>query len=352
MRLRSTGLLPSPPAQRRQEDAAHDRRRRPRRLQRHRRCSSSTARADASPVEATRAVLARIERLEPMLNAFCHLVPEEALAAARASEARWAQAAPRGALDGVPVSIKDLILVARHADPARLAHRRSGAAMGRGCTGDGAPARSRRGDPRQDHDARVRLQGRDQLAAHRHHAAIPWNPRGTPGGSSGGTAAAVAAGMGPLSVGTDGAGSVRIPAAFCGNFGLKPSFGRVPAYPLSPFGSVAHLGPHTMSVADAALMMNVLKQPDARDWTSLPPDGSDYTARPRRRHSRPAHRLVADARLRQASIPRWPPRSQAAVRELAGAGRARRARSTPASTTRWRSPPASGSPAPGRSGTA
>ena len=105
----------------------------------------------------------------------------------------------------------------------------------------------------------------------------PWNPAKTPGGSSGGTAAAVAAGMGPLSVGTDGAGSVRIPAAFCGNFGLKPSFGRVPAYPLSPMGSVAHLGPHTMSVADAALMMNVLKRPDARDWTSLPPDASDYT---------------------------------------------------------------------------
>jgi aspartyl-tRNA(Asn)/glutamyl-tRNA(Gln) amidotransferase subunit A len=105
----------------------------------------------------------------------------------------------------------------------------------------------------------------------------PWNLNHTPGGSSGGTAAAVAAGLGPIGVGTDGAGSVRIPAAFCGNVGLKPSFGRVPAYPLSPFGSVAHLGPHTMSVRDAALMTNVLKQPDARDWTSLPPDGSDYT---------------------------------------------------------------------------
>jgi aspartyl-tRNA(Asn)/glutamyl-tRNA(Gln) amidotransferase subunit A len=104
----------------------------------------------------------------------------------------------------------------------------------------------------------------------------PWNTAKTPGGSSGGAAAAVAAGMGPLGVGTDGAGSVRIPAAFCGNFGLKPSFGRVPAYPLSPFGTVAHLGPHTMSVRDAALMMNVIKQPDARDWTSLPPDSTDY----------------------------------------------------------------------------
>jgi aspartyl-tRNA(Asn)/glutamyl-tRNA(Gln) amidotransferase subunit A len=77
-------------------------------------------------------------------------------------------------------------------------------------------------------------------------------------------------------VGTDGAGSVRIPAALCGNFGLKPSFGRVPAHPLSPFGTVAHLGPHTMSVADAALMLNVLSQPDARDWTSLPYDARDY----------------------------------------------------------------------------
>ena len=105
----------------------------------------------------------------------------------------------------------------------------------------------------------------------------PWNLAKTPGGSSGGAAAAVASGMGPLAVGTDGAGSVRIPAAFCGNFGLKPSFGRVPAYPLSPMGTVAHLGPHAMSVQDATLMMNVLKRPDARDWTSLPYDASDYT---------------------------------------------------------------------------
>src|SRR5207344_563328 len=96
----------------------------------------------------------------------------------------------------------------------------------------------------------------------------PWKLDRTPGGSSGGAAAAVAAGMGPLAVGTDGAGSVRIPSAFCGVFGLKPSLGRVPAHPLSPFGTVAHLGPHTRSVHDAALMLNVMKQPDARDWTA------------------------------------------------------------------------------------
>ena len=105
----------------------------------------------------------------------------------------------------------------------------------------------------------------------------PWNLDKTPGGSSGGTAAAVAAGMGPVSIGTDGAGSIRIPGAFCGNVALKPSFGRVPAYPLSFFGTVSHLGPHTMSVRDAALMMNVLAQPDVRDWHSLPREQRDYT---------------------------------------------------------------------------
>jgi len=106
----------------------------------------------------------------------------------------------------------------------------------------------------------------------------PWNTTHTPGGSSGGASAAVTAGLGPLAIGTDGAGSVRIPAAFCGNVGLKPSFGRVPAYPLSPFGSVAHLGPHAMTVEDTALLMNTISQPDARDWTSLPFDGMDYLA--------------------------------------------------------------------------
>jgi aspartyl-tRNA(Asn)/glutamyl-tRNA(Gln) amidotransferase subunit A len=104
----------------------------------------------------------------------------------------------------------------------------------------------------------------------------PWNPKTTPGGSSGGSAAAVAAGMGALTVGTDGGGSIRIPCAFTGLFGLKPSFGRVPAWPLSPFGTVAHLGPMTRTVADAALMLNVLSLPDARDWHALPYDARDY----------------------------------------------------------------------------
>ena len=234
----------------------------------------------ASPVETTQAVLSRIQRLNPRLNAFCLVDDEAALTSARASEARWQahrqQGIAVGALDGVPTSIKDLILTrgwptlrgSRTIDPAQpwevdapaTARLREAGAVLLGKTT--TPEFGCKGETNSPATGITRN---------------PWNTDRTPGGSSGGTAAAVVAGLGPLSVGTDGAGSVRIPAAFCGNVGLKPSFGRVPAYPLSPFGTVAHLGPHAMSVRDAALMMNVLKQPDARDWTSLPADARDYT---------------------------------------------------------------------------
>ena len=233
----------------------------------------------ASPVDAPRAVLARIDALNPQLKAFCLVAQESALQSAMDSEARWQQfrqgGAPCGELDGVPVSIKDLILT-RGMPTLRGSHtvdvkqpwdvdapvtarlREAGAViLGKTST----PEFGCKGETNSPRTGITRN---------------PWDLSKTPGGSSGGAAAAVASGMGPLAVGTDGAGSVRIPAAFCGNFGLKPSFGRVPAYPLSPFGSVAHLGPHSRSVRDAALMMNVLKKPDPRDWTSLPPDGSDY----------------------------------------------------------------------------
>ena len=229
-----------------------------------------------SPTEATKAVLARVAKANPVLNAFAHLAEEDALASAAASTDRWHRGEPCGPLDGVPATVKDLVLA------------------------KGWPTRrgSRTVDPNQawDVDAPATARLREAGAVLLGKTATPefgckgetnspltgitrnpWNPAKTPGGSSGGTAAAVAAGMGPIGIGTDGAGSVRIPAAFCGNFGLKQSFGRVPAYPLSPYGTVAHLGPHTMSVTDAALMMNVIKQPDPRDWTSLPPDSTDYT---------------------------------------------------------------------------
>ncbi|MBL8288877.1 MAG: amidase [Rubrivivax sp.] len=234
-----------------------------------------------SPVEATQAVLARIDRLNPRLNAFCHLAPEEALASARASEERWMRGEPRSVLDGVPCSIKDLILTkgwptlrgSLTVDPNQpwdvdapvAARLREGGVVLVGKTT--TPEFGCKGETNSPKTGITRN---------------PWNRLKTPGGSSGGSAAAVAAGMAPLSIGTDGAGSVRIPAAFCGNFGLKPSFGRVPAYPLSPFGTVAHLGPHTMSVRDAALVMSLITRADARDWTSLPPEtphggAHDYT---------------------------------------------------------------------------
>ena len=238
-------------------------------------------RGETSPVEVTQAVLTRAARVNPKINAFSLLDEKSAMASAKESEIRWQahrqSAAPLGALEGIPTSIKDLILTqgwptlrgSRTVDPhqawdvdapvtARL--REAGAVLlGKTTT----PEFGCKGETNSPATGITRN---------------PGNLNKTPGGSSGGTAAAVAAGLGPLGVGTDGAGSVRIPAAFCGNFGLKPSFGRVPAYPLSPFGSVAHLGPHTMSVQDAALMMNVMKRPDARDWTSLPYDAADYSA--------------------------------------------------------------------------
>lgn len=233
-----------------------------------------------SPVEVTAAVLQRIEQHNGKLNAFCLVDADHAMACARESEQRWLahrrQGSATGTLDGVPVSIKDLILTrgwptlrgSRTIDPAQpwevdapvTARLREAGAVLLGKTT--TPELGCKGETNSPLHGITRN---------------PWNLSRTPGGSSGGAAAAVAAGMGPLAVGTDGAGSVRIPAAFCGNVGIKPSFGRVPAYPLSPFGTVAHLGPHTMSVTDAALMMNVMSLPDARDWFSLPYHPVDYT---------------------------------------------------------------------------
>ena len=233
----------------------------------------------ASPVEAMQQVLERVERVDPILNAFILVDADAGMDAARVSEARWmahrATGAPVGAVEGVPTSIKDILWTkgwptlrgSRAINPdqpweedapsvGRL--RAAGAAMFGKTTTPEFGCKAETNSP---------LTGISRN---------PWDPTKTPGGSSGGTAAAVAAGLGPLSMGTDGAGSVRIPAAFCGNVGMKASFGRVPAYPLSPFGTVAHVGPHTMSVTDCALLMNVVAQPDPRDWMSLPYDGVDY----------------------------------------------------------------------------
>ncbi len=228
-----------------------------------------------SPVEATRASLERIERCDRTLNAYCLVRPDEALADARASEQRWSKGEPKGLVDGVPTAIKDLLLT-------------RGWPTLRG-------SKTVNPDQPWDEDA-------PSTARLRAHGAVllgktttpefgwkgvtdspltgvtrnPWNPAMTPGGSSGGSAAAVASGMASLALGTDGGGSIRIPCGFTGLFGLKPSFGRVPAAPLSPFGTVSHVGPMTRTVTDAALMLTVIAEPDPRDWHALPYDGRDY----------------------------------------------------------------------------
>ncbi|MFF9215674.1 amidase [Streptomyces viridosporus] len=231
-----------------------------------------------SPVEVTRAALQRAEEIQPELNAFVRLFAEDALERARASERRWRRGEPCGLLDGVPVTVKDLLLL-------------RGAPTLRG---------SRAIDPaggRWDEDAPA-------VARLREHGAVflgktttpefgwkgvtdsplsgvtrnPHDPARTAGGSSGGAAAAVARGAGPLALGTDGGGSVRIPAAFCGIFALKPTYGRVPLHPASPFGTLAHVGPMTRDAADAALLMDVIAAPDSRDWSALGPAPESFAA--------------------------------------------------------------------------
>ena len=228
-----------------------------------------------SPVEVTRALLARIESLNPVLNALCLVDGESALASARASEARWQAGAPCGALDGIPATIKDLILTrgwptlrgSLTVDPA-------------GPWNEDAPATARL------REAGAVLLGKTTTPEFGWRGSTdspltgitrnPWRLDTTPGGSSGGACASIAAGLGPLAVGTDGGGSVRIPAAFTGTVGIKAHFGRVPAYPLSPMGTVAHIGPHARTVADCALMLRELARPDDRDWTTLPPTSHDW----------------------------------------------------------------------------
>jgi aspartyl-tRNA(Asn)/glutamyl-tRNA(Gln) amidotransferase subunit A len=229
-----------------------------------------------SPVEVAQAVLERIVAFNPRFNAFC-LVSERIEEEARASESRWLAGQPKGLLDGVPVSIKDIILT--RGWPTL---RGSKTIDAKGPWNDDAPATARL----REHGAL--LIGKTTTPEFGWKGVTdspltgitrnPWNAEKTPGGSSGGAAAAVAAGMGPLAVGTDGGGSIRIPCSFTGLFGIKPSFGRVPAWPLSPFGTVAHVGPITRDVADAALMLSVLSLPDARDWHALAYEPRDYRA--------------------------------------------------------------------------
>lgn len=228
-----------------------------------------------SPVEVTKATLDRIRRYDTKVNAFRFVAAREALGAARESEARWMKGRPKGLIDGVPTTIKDQWLT-------------------RGwSTLRGSLLTDRKGPWNEDSP---------QVARLREHGAVllgkttmpeqgwkgvtdcaltgvsrnPWNPAKTCGGSSGGAAIAAAAGFGALNLGSDGAGSIRMPAAFCGVFGLKGTFARVPAYPYGTLPMCSHSGPLVRTVADGALMYTVLTEPDPRDWLAVPYDRRDY----------------------------------------------------------------------------
>src|SRR5215467_992852 len=230
-----------------------------------------------SPVELTRAVLERIERVNPAVNAFCTLTADIALAQAREAERAITSRAPLGRLHGIPYSIKDLNFT-------------------KGVRTMGGSFIFERRVPDTDSAFVPRLQkaggiflgkttspefgwkalGDSPLTGITRN---PWNTAMTTGGSSAGAAAAVAAGLGPLHQGSDGAGSIRIPSAFCGIYGLKPSFGRVPMWPASNTDSASHTGPMTRTVADAALMLSVMAGPDLFDRTALDAAPADYLAR-------------------------------------------------------------------------
>jgi len=232
---------------------------------------------DVSPVEVVDAILARIERLNPTLNAYCTVAAAEARVAAKRAEAAVMRGDPLPALHGIPVSIKDLIetagvrttfgslLYAEYVpeDDAPVVQRLKRA---------GAIVLGKTNTPEFGHKA---VTDNRVFGVSRN----PWDLGRTPGGSSGGAAAAVAAGLGPLAVGTDGGGSIRIPSSCCGIFGMKPTLGLIAQAPT--FGGLevtSHVGPMTRSVRDAALLLNAIVGPDPRDLGSLPTDGSDYGA--------------------------------------------------------------------------
>src|SRR5262245_25901439 len=230
-----------------------------------------------SPVELIRAVLERIERLNPRLGAYVLVHAERALAEARAAEQAVMAGRSLGPLHGVPISIKDNLWTSgeRTTYGSRL--------MAEFVPTEDAPAVAGL------RAAGAILIGRTNLPEFAWRGSTdnplfgesrnPWDLTRTPGGSTGGGAAAVAAGLGPLALGSDGAGSIRIPASFCGLVGLKPTFGRVPMYPAAGGNElVAHVCPLARTVRDVALMMNAIAHHDRRDMFALPDDGVDYLA--------------------------------------------------------------------------
>ncbi len=231
---------------------------------------------EVSPVETVRACLARIFELNPVYNAFCFVDEKETLRQAAASERRWLDKEPLGPLDGAPVTIKDWFGV--EGWPTRYGSATSGS----------APSETDSPPVARLKEAGAVLLGKTTLPEYGHKGVTdspltgitrnPWNRDKTPGGSSGGAAVAAAIGAGPLHLGSDAGGSIRIPSSFTGVFGIKPTPGLVPSWPASLFASLSSAGPMTRTVMDAALMLSVITRPDARDANALPVEKPDFTA--------------------------------------------------------------------------
>jgi aspartyl-tRNA(Asn)/glutamyl-tRNA(Gln) amidotransferase subunit A len=210
-------------------------------------------------------------------NGFCLVDPETTLAFARESEQRYRQGSATGLLDGVPVAVKDVFLTpmwptikgSKTIDPASTLDKSAPATAALARHGYVPIGKTTTPEFGWKGVTDNPINGVTNN---------PWDPTKTAGGSSGGSGVAVALGMAPLALGTDAGGSIRIPASFCGIVGLKPSFGEVPHWPASPFGTLAHPGPMTWTVEDCALMMNVLTEADHRDTNAIPRRHIDYLA--------------------------------------------------------------------------
>lgn len=228
-----------------------------------------------SPVEVTKATLDHIANYDEKVNAFRLVDEEKALENAKASEDRWSQGTPAGLVDGIPTTIKDLV-----ATKGWSTRRGSLTTNDKGPWDEDAPL-----------VARLRSNGAVLLGKTTTPefgwkgvtdspltgiTRNPWDLTKTPGGSSGGAAAAAAACFGALHHGSDGGGSIRMPSGYTGIYGLKPTFGRVPTWPASGFGTLSHQGPMTRTVDDAALMLTVMSEPDSRDWYALPKKNYDW----------------------------------------------------------------------------
>lgn len=237
--------------------------------------SSAVRSGEISAVEVTEAVLERIESVDTHLNAFCTSMADSARATAVSIDQQVSRGEDPGRLAGVPISIKDNLYI----EGERTTF--GSKWFEDNVTSEDTPLVARL------REAGAVLIGRTNSPEFGWKGATdnlvfgttrnPWNTDRTPGGSSGGASAAVAAGMGPVGIGTDGGGSIRIPAAFCGLFGIKASFGRVPNYPATTVDSLRHKGPLTRTVGDAALVLDVIAGPDDRDSLSLPAETVSYS---------------------------------------------------------------------------